>query len=203
MQIAGVSSQDLLNALNSYGCHNYMSYYLSRTKKATETRPEDIMNSYNYIGVAGDMYDESVVLLAHILRRPLGDVLYLPSKVADGISPTANITRVRHKALSEEPYDVQDYAKSDHFRERNLMDYDLLSRASSFIRIHYRSYPTLNISLSHFKTLIEKAQDTCEGYIEKDASMKDEKCFLKDSGCGYECLSRLWKHHLLADKTRD
>jgi hypothetical protein len=140
-----------------------MFRYLSPTRDPNMHTVDDILKAFDFIGDV-DNYDESVVLLAHLLKIDLTDVLYLSSKVNDGnmIDPkTGNAVETFHPPLSEEPAAVQDFAKSDEFHKRNAKDFALVKRVSERIKARFKLDPRLRQRAIEFQRLRERAKQRC------------------------------------------
>ena len=150
----------------------------------------EVMDAYNFIG-HNFLFDESMVILAHLLKLPLEDVLYFQAKEATGnmlTQPHMKTVLVRHKPLSEESPEVQEYAASSNFANRNSEDIALGELAKTTIQTLFATIPELTPSLAKFKLLLIHAKELCHDH---EVGFADQACYWEDNGCGYKCLDML------------
>jgi len=169
------------------GCANEAFNYI-RGPRNTSDPLSLVRNTYSFIGLA-ERYDESMVLLASILRVPLSQVLYLKSKDSQVPNGTDDKGKsfVAHLPLDQEPLIVRQEAASEGFRARNELDLALHSVASAELdRRWAANRAELDGQLAQFKALREKAERLCKG-----ATQEEQECYWNDNGCAYRCLDRI------------
>ena len=130
LEEAGAGKLEFIGA----ACSNYVFNYLIRNHSDT---PESLVGGvYGFVGVA-ERYDESMVMLAFLLRIPLSDVLYLKSKESTmrGL--------VRHLPMAEEDPDVRAHLASAEFNASNALDYALHALANAELDRRWRSRSNL------------------------------------------------------------
>ena len=182
-------------------CSNYMTGYLkprSGKKRWPKDGPETvdaIMNGTTgwtsplaFIGVV-ELYDESMVLLAHLLNLPLGDVLYQKAKVSGNEMKASvksgKMLAIKHLPVDNEPLEVQNFVRSPDWHGRNNNDYELFRRVKERIASMYATVPGLNASLATYRQLLLDATTACDGDSRKT-------CYWKDNGCGFACLDEFY-----------
>ena len=148
---------------------------------------EELMNRYNFIGLV-ERYEESIVVLAHLLDVPITDVLSLKAKDSNavGMRDDHDTLFYPHGPLSSEPTEIILYTASAHFTSRNLRDISLYDLANRTLDDAIRSIPGFNLALARYKELQARAQ-VCSDIR---ANLRDW-CYWSDQGCGYECLDTI------------
>ena len=195
-KIKSPTAKDKISYLKK-SCSNYMTGYLKPRsgKRWPKDGPETvdaIMNETTplaFIGVV-ELYDESMVLLAHVLNLPLGDVLYRKAKVSGEIWESVKKHRslvVKHEHVDKEPLEVQNFVRSPDWLGRNKNDYELFRRAKERIASMYATVPGLNASLATYRKLLIDATTACDDEVDSPKT-----CYWEDNGCGFACLDEFY-----------
>mmetsp|Transcript_95075 Transcript_95075/g.167931 ORF Transcript_95075/g.167931 Transcript_95075/m.167931 type:complete len:382 (+) Transcript_95075:79-1224(+) len=148
----------------------------------------DVFQTYDLIGLT-ERLDESMVVLAAMLKVPLSDILYLSAKNSSaGFIGRRNLQHKPHPSLSEEPEEVQELINGP-FRAANDLDYQLHQRAHETLTAKIAEL-NLESAIQKYKVLLAEAQESC--YVpgtDKEAVENLVDCYFDDEGCNYKCLN--------------
>ena len=183
----------------SASCRNYLYRYLTPTSPGLLGPPPMalVRDEYSFIGLT-ERFDESVVMLAFLLRVPLSHVLYFRSKDS-AAAHTADASVVPHRPVEEEPPEVRQFATSREFNVSNALDLELHDAASAELDRRWAANKgELDAALASFRAMLVNATRTCELQGESYARAKATGheggrgtagwCYWSDHGCGYRCL---------------
>jgi hypothetical protein len=174
-----------LKFLQGGGCSNAVFDYMKRDNHDTVS---GIVSAYSFIGIT-ERYEESMVMLAFMLRVPLSRVLYLKSKDSHGGTDENHVVLIEHPPLAEEDKEVLEYALSRKFNESNALDYALYDAVSAeFNRRWSANKAELDRNLVTFRTMLSRAREVC-----KDPDPRSG--YAGDMGVGYKCMDRLYPKH--------
>lgn len=164
------------------GCKDYVTNYVS--PPGTWSARQLVEDVYSFVGVV-ERYDESMVLLASLLRVPLSHVLYLKAKNSNGGgADDLGVAFVPHPPLEQEPREVSAYAASADFNHSNRRDYELHAVANAALDRRWRANRAeLDASLARFQGMRARAVELCGEH-------EDAACYYNDNGCAYQCLDR-------------
>jgi len=166
------------------GCRDSVYSYTSPPKSAGLFTPHQLVRDvYSFVGLV-ERYEESIVLLASMLRVPLAHVLFLKAKVSTegGAHDGLGIAFVPHPPLDEEPPSVQDEAWSASFNASNRNDYELYHAANAELERRWAANrAVLDANLRTFRSMLMRAKELCGNWTSED-------CYWNDNGCGVECL---------------
>jgi hypothetical protein len=167
---------------------NYMWTYL---RGSDSDSVEGLMKRYHVLGTT-ELFDQTMVLLAHALSLPLSLFMYLPSKVADKTAKPGKKSYVSHIPWSEEPQEVRNYKST--FKENNKKDYKLWREATKLVH-HRIEKASLGKYVVEFtkknKVTFETCGPTVKGKLDEDCRMPcGLKCIVSDDGCGYKCINK-------------
>lgn len=196
---------------NKSGTGNFGNYQFHRHMDSTiETLPqgqkrkndtiiEDIvqqmLHRYNYVALT-ERFDESMVMLQLLLDVPLGDILYLNTKVNGGYDDTCR-TIVSPNITSE----WKTYFQSEEWQDRISLDLQLY-------RAVQRSFDaTIDLVIGRdvferqlrlFRHAQKIVHETCPSQTNfpctpegKNRPYWDTDCMFIDMGCGVECLDKV------------
>jgi hypothetical protein len=194
--------------LGSTTCQDYVFRYLATGEADT---PHGLVTDvYSFIGLV-ERYDESMVLLASLLRIPLTDVLYLVSKdSSDGNPDDMHKPMVPHPELAAESAAVRQFASGAAFNASNANDYALYAAASAQIdRLWQSNRAELDEQLKSFQQMRAEVTKECSHVVAeryaKSSSFNYQQsyglCYWNDNGCGYKCIDSFVERrgrHLLA-----
>jgi len=148
---------------------------------------DTIFSTYGFIGVL-ERFDESLVVLARMLKVPLSEMLYLPSK-EDGVKNEENVTIIKHPSIDEEPQVIQDILNG-RFQTENELDYQLLDRANKTLSEKIEQLG-LERHIAIFKDLLARSQEECDVPGQELAPIADlTECYYSDQGCNYKCFDK-------------
>lgn len=172
------------------GCKNFIFNYVT-PGSGTWLARQLVEDVYSFVGVV-ERYDESMVLLASLLRVPLSHVLYLKAKNSNGgvdFTEAYGFTGpsfVPHPPLEQEPSAVSAFAASADFNHSNKHDYELHAMANAALDRRWRTNQVeLDAGLARFREMRARATELCADEAENEAS-----CYWQDNGCAYKCLDR-------------
>ena len=174
---------------NLQGCNDDVFNYIRPSLNTSD--PQSLVRStFSFIGLA-ERYDESMVLLASMLRLPLSQVLYLKSKDSHVVNSTdydfPGAKPMPHPPLAEESLVVRQEVASERFKTRNKLDFALHTFAGAELdRRWAANRAELDEQLARFKAMREKAEGLCKG-----DTQETKACYWKDNGCAYQCLDRI------------
>ena len=181
----GASNEARAKVAALKGCKNFIFNYI--TPPGTWSARQLVEDVYSFIGVV-ERYDESMVLLASLLRVPLSHVLYLKAKNsnAGGVDAKLGISFVPHPPLEQEPSAVSAFAASADFNHSNKHDYELYVMANAALDRRWRANrEELDAGLARFREMRARATELCA-----DAADNEASCYWGDNGCAYQCLDR-------------
>lgn len=166
------------------------------------------LDQYHFVGLA-HRFNESLVVLQLLLGLSAHDILYVPSKVADGqMRDFQGFVLSRHPPLDEEEPEVVEFARQT-YPQLASADYALFREAERRLDAHIaRLQPAFASAYAHFVRLLEQAQRVCSPVVAKimarEAALDSavagtrtkelgrwEGCLYHDNGCGYQCLDTL------------
>lgn len=158
-------------------------------RPSAESSMDGVFEAYKFIGVM-ERYDESLVVLAALLKLPLSEMLYLRSKDSSlGFKTKDGEVHRGHPTLDEEPKEVQDFL-NNQFRQAHDLDYELLERANETLNrkiVDLKLEPSIKI----FKEVLAAAQTYCEvPDTDQIPIQKQVSCYHGDEGCNYKCLNK-------------
>jgi len=167
----------------------------SLTMNAT-MRAAEVVHMYDFLVVTERM-DESLLLLAHKLRLPWTEMLYLAAKVSTEQRSELLGSRTRpvvvHPPLLQEPEEV--LRLIPEFEARNQIDYEIVRLANARLDQLADEYgkDRLHADLFQFRAALEKVRKEC---IKQDPPVPlveaAKPCYYSDNGCGHECIDELF-----------
>ena len=156
------------------------------------------LGEFNFIGTL-ERLDESLVLLQLILDLEPSDVLYMNAKHnAEYDSHTCNKLAKRVSTPAIEEYLSSEQWMRDN--EGDYMFYDAVNRSID-LTIDFIGRTKFDRALTRFRQVKAIADRECE-YMDPcidEGVLRPEgengtRCYWQDSGCGYECLDRLFQN---------
>lgn len=132
----------------------------------------------NRIGITEHM-DESILKLANLLVVPIHSVLYRTLKNStDQHVPGYEHGLTHHKALKEEPKEVQRFARRLDSCTTNV---DMCDYENALEKLKHQIFSSRKLTL--FKSVQQKISREC---------VHTEDCFKHDKGCFEKCKTRVW-----------
>lgn len=163
------------------GIVNEMANYLSETTPVRSSSDIDaILDSLDFVGIT-ERYDESLIVLKHLLDLDYFDLLYLPSKVSG--DELLHPGRVGEK-FREFSVEVQSFFNTS-FAEANALDLELFDKAN--LRLNeeiLRIGVGFHRELREFQSLLAEVRSAC-------TAEQARKCLWWDNGCGIECFDEV------------
>mmetsp|Transcript_16721 Transcript_16721/g.29770 ORF Transcript_16721/g.29770 Transcript_16721/m.29770 type:complete len:262 (+) Transcript_16721:525-1310(+) len=160
--------------LKAYGNDNQYRYMRPRSFWTLD----DTLKEYDLVAVT-ERLDESLVVLAALLKIPLGDVVYL---AASSKSCASGAFKQCHPEIYDEPLEVQEYINNT-FPSLNRIDHDLYKKANEMLDAKIASMK-LEPVIQQFQKLVADVSDKCSPGADL---MLD--CYVEDAGCHHECVS--------------
>lgn len=156
-----------------------------------------VLAEYDFIGLV-ERYDESLVLLSLLLRVPLRDVLYLPSKVSGAYDdlcayiPTADVV----------PPAMRAYVNGSEWRAYVAPEAALWEavNVSLDMTVEALGRDVVRRRLTRFRTVQRRVQDVCDDSTTNPCVsvngtrrrvVETDYCYVGDMGCGWECIDRV------------
>lgn len=152
---------------------------------------DDILNSYNFIGVA-ERLNESLVVLSMILGIELNDIMYISSKRA-GFAFTGdgngNFECVHLAPKFQTPV-MESYFASENWTTKNQDDILLYIRANSKLdeTIQMLGKSKVQTNLRLFQSRLQEVQEACQQKTifpcssEGKLQLEKSNCYLRDEG---------------------
>ena len=164
-------------------------------------RVQEVMGQYDLILLVERLH-ESLVALQLLLQLETADILYLSSKITGGYSFTWGPNRGCHKLQYPPVMDptVQAFLSSTEFYAANYQDFLLYKAANASLdeTIDSLGRERFQKALIAFQSMMEKAKQCQTEAIFPCSSTgiyrppNETNCYLRDWGCGYPCLDRLF-----------
>merc|ERR1719491_1112795 len=148
--------------------------------------PEDIMRTYNFVGVT-ERFDESLLLLGKYLQINMVDLLYLKAKQSGHVATDqCEIGRkqAKHPPFHAEPSVVQVVGNSIFNNSRDMRLLELANEALNAAAIEYG--PSFADDYKAFSEQLRIVEGVCRPHFFRG-------CFWNDNGCGQYCIDKLTK----------
>ena len=160
-----------------------------------------VINTYDFIGIADERFDESLVALRLLLGLSASDIIYVRSKVGGSYDNAFD----RHSCIKTAPSFVTEsmkkYYSSQDFYSKHKSDFLLYSAVnrSLDLTIEKIGISRFQIALKEHKylmSLVDKmcapvAKFPCSIEGKHQAKLAKKNCYKYDYGCGYPCLDKL------------
>lgn len=161
----------------------------------------DILNEYDFIGVL-ERFDESIVVLMMLLGLSISDVLFLNGKVAGGFGPAVRPDQVcRRIPKSYVSTGMEEFFASDAWQRRISSDSLLYQAANRSLDLTIdrlgKEHVERNVALlRHAKNAVdahcsERIIMPCDTEGVPSRSNNETDCFVRDMGCGMDCLDEV------------
>jgi len=152
---------------------------------------ETTIRQFDYVGIS-NRFDESMLVLKHLLGLSYSEILYLSAKNSSNPIPSGKQDILKHNSihrhlpLSEEPTEVQHLLSSEAWKEHNRFSLNFFTLANEKLDEHIAAIgnDVFAIKLAEYRSLLAKAHAEC-GTLSDPVHME---CYLNDHGCGYKCL---------------
>lgn len=167
-------------------CHNTMFKYIQPPGIETVA---GVLAAYNLIGIV-ERFDESMVVLAHLLQVPLHHVTFISAKNSSREQAySTGQTVAVHPPFADEALAVKEYIDGWHWQMQNRLDLEIVREANSQLDHHIARIPHFADQLGQFRSLLATAQHHCSHLPLQAISQRD--CLWNDNGCGFECLNSI------------
>eukprot|EP00039_Didymoeca_costata_P024917 m.11856 g.11856 ORF g.11856 m.11856 type:complete len:346 (-) comp4542_c0_seq1:245-1282(-) len=186
---------------------NILNYLKTRPKNRSHFiryygggEPSEVFSRFNFMGVT-ERFDESLVALMFKLKVNMGDILYIPSKVA-GTSVDFLTGRQLVRKRSNHSRAVYDFINSTQFQLHINSDKELWTLANSKLDLYIAEIgnETFYSALKEFKHQQHKVQDHCQMTAKQLPQRKTLQslqkyfgCMSEDEACSYKCIQQYWK----------
>lgn len=185
----------MLNYMNQTMFKSFFIKYL-RLKKygSREEEIHHLIHNYDFLGISERM-EESMVVLAMLLRVPLADVVVLNSKTSGGYDDgRTHKGCVKLKPKFTTPK-VDEFLRGEFLRDN--ADY-LLYRAANISldrTIEKLGRDKVTVGVLRYRRLVEsnemacrqKAIYPCPITLQNHAMQSKKDCYFSDAGCGHKC----------------
>eukprot|EP00730_Choanoeca_flexa_P011140 TRINITY_DN23867_c0_g1_i1.p1 TRINITY_DN23867_c0_g1~~TRINITY_DN23867_c0_g1_i1.p1 ORF type:complete len:653 (+),score=83.67 TRINITY_DN23867_c0_g1_i1:72-2030(+) len=177
-------------------CSNAMTKWYA---PATDASPETIAAKYSFLGLT-ERFDESMLVLKHLLNLTLPDMLYLSAKKAD----EERVDNTGRKQQANPPTHlwstrVQQVLTSQQFHDNNQQDYELWQHANTSLDAAITAIgpERFNADLLAYRRHLRAVSEQCSP--PPGQSLQTLCCLYTDSGCGYMCIERYVEEHFATD----
>lgn len=163
---------------------------------------QEIINQYNFLGVT-ERFDESMVVLAMILNRPLADVLYISAKTSGNYDDGEFGNRCIQIQHTYVPPKVQTFLEKDPewllYIEPEQELYRAVNRSLD-LTIEALGASRVRVQLTRFRHAQQVVAQRCptDSVVNIPCTSQGERiphnetdCLQGDMGCGFECLDRV------------
>lgn len=172
---------------------------VNNTKQIHE-HVQQIINDYDFMVVVERM-DESLVTLSILLEVDIGDIVLLDSK-AQGTYTYVDRHCFQAVKAKTTPL-VKEYLSSDRWFAQNYGDYLLHAAANSSLdkTIDSLGRKRVEEAVSEYRRLKSIALERCASKAffpcspegKRQLKLSRESCYVKDEGCGYQCINDVLK----------
>lgn len=160
--------------------HYLNMQYSDEDDITTHEQIDAILAAYNLVGVV-ERFDESLIVLKHLLGLSYWDILYISAKIAgDPVMRSGYAERPKY----EERPAVKAYIENQ-WKAATQLEYYLVARANTVLDELVRGIPTFEVDLLAFKKLERLVYSEC--YSEVNTT----DCLHRDNGCGISCFDRI------------
>lgn len=189
------TEEGMLNYMNQTTFKSFLIKYL-RLKKygSREEEIHHLIHNYDFLGISERM-EESMVVLAMLLRVPLTDVVVLNSKTSGGYDDgRTHKGCVKLKPKFTTPR-VDEFLRGDFLRDN--ADYLLYQAANISLdrTIEKLGRDKVTAGVLRYRRLTEdnemacrqKAIYPCPITLQNHAMQSKKDCYFSDAGCGHKC----------------
>jgi len=150
-----------------------------------------MLGMYDFVGIA-ERFNETMVLLKHILGLEWKDVIYLPSKISGQQTNKEHTPIKAYKPFEEEEQSLKDFVAAKWKKFSMNKDFYIHERVTEKFESLIASIPTFQDDLEKFEMALDVALSIC-GWLTYEPGLlkRNLKAYAKDNGIGHECIDHI------------
>jgi len=150
----------------------------------------EIIKQYDFIGLT-ERFNESMVILKHLLGVPWRDVLYIPSKIVGASGTKLHLHKPSYANSSQE---LKEFVENV-WREKNK-DFLLYDKAVVEFQKKAKNIPNFQEEVRKYELILDTAQRMCSWVIQNTTRQTElgqavRLTYLKDAQKAYHCLNQV------------
>jgi len=177
--------EDKLKYFEQY-CTNVMLEYIAPQEKnevlsIDESAVDEVVEMYDLIGLT-ERFNETMVLMKHLLGLQWRDILYIPTKVSGSSDKIQS-----YKSYEDETLELHEYVERKW--KKTNKDFYLHGKVEFEFERKIAMIPSFEEDLIKYEMLLDTIQRACWWVMDLNPSIG--KGYIKDAQRGYKCLNQV------------